>query len=162
MAQVPGDKEELKKQLMNGAANGISSQQIESLKKELEEQENLIAGYQQENQRLYDQVKALQKKAKVTEERMFTENQRLQTELTNIRSGAKMSMAKKSVAKMSGAKKSRAKMSVAKKSEAKMSEAKKSEALKSEGGTSESQMMSLIFYATVALFHSLKKILQVV
>lgn len=91
MAQVPGDKEELKKQLMNGAANGISSQQIESLKKELEEQENLIAGYQQENQRLYDQVKALQKKAKVTEERMFTENQRLQTELTNIRSEAKMS-----------------------------------------------------------------------
>lgn len=68
-----------------------------------------------------------------------------------------MSMAKKSVAKMSGAKKSRAKMSVAKKSEAKMSEAKKSEALKSEGGTSESQIMSLIFYATVALFHSLKR-----
>lgn len=63
-----------------------------------------------------------------------------------------MSMAKKSVAKMSGAKKSRAKMSVAKKSEA-----KKSEALKSEGGTSESQIMSLIFYATVALFHSLKR-----
>lgn len=61
-------------------------------------------------------------------------------------------MAKKSVAKMSGAKKSRAKMSVAKKSEA-----KKSEALKSEGGTSESQIMSLIFYATVALFHSLKR-----
>lgn len=73
-----------------------------------------------------------------------------------------MSMAKKSVAKMSVAKKSRAKMSVAKKSEAKMSEAKKSEALKSKGGTSESQIMSLIFYATVALFHSLKKILQVV
>lgn len=68
-----------------------------------------------------------------------------------------MSMAKKSVAKMSGAKKSRAKMSVAKKSEAKKSGAKKS-----EGGTSESQIMSLIFYATVALFHSLKKILQVV
>lgn len=61
-------------------------------------------------------------------------------------------MAKKSVAKMSGAKKSRAKMSVAKKSEAK----------KSEGGTSKSQIMSLIFYATVALFHLLKKILQVV
>lgn len=80
---------------MNGAANGISSQQIESLKKELEEQENLIAGYQQENQRLYDQVKALQKKAKATEERMFTENQRLQTELTNIRSEAKMSEVKK-------------------------------------------------------------------
>lgn len=63
-----------------------------------------------------------------------------------------MPLAKKSVAKMSGAKKSRAKMS----------EAKKSEALKSEGGTSESQIMSLIFYVTVALFHSLKKILQVV
>lgn len=61
-------------------------------------------------------------------------------------------MAKKSVAKMSGAKKSRAKLSGAKKSEAK----------KSEGGTSKSQIMSLIFYATVALFHSLKKILQVV
>lgn len=94
MAQVPGDKEELKKQLMNGATKGISTEQIENLKKELQEQENLIAGYQQENQRLYDQVKALQKKAKATEERMFTENQRLQTELTNLRSGAKKSKAK--------------------------------------------------------------------
>lgn len=83
-AKVPGDREELKKQLMNGATNGISNEQIENLK-ELQEQENLIAGYQQENQRLYDQVKALQKKAKATEERMFTENQRLQTELTNLR-----------------------------------------------------------------------------
>lgn len=106
MAQVPGDKEELKKQLMNGATKGISTEQIENLKKELQEQENLIAGYQQENQRLYDQVKALQKKAKATEERMFTENQRLQTELTNLRSVAKTSKAGKSEAKKSEARES--------------------------------------------------------
>lgn len=58
---------------------------MENLKQDLREQESLIAGYQQENQRMYDQVKALQKQAKVTEERMFTENQRLQAELTNLR-----------------------------------------------------------------------------
>ena len=58
---------------------------MENLKQDLREQESLIAGYQQENQRMYDQVKTLQKQAKVTEERMFTENQRLQAELTNLR-----------------------------------------------------------------------------
>jgi protein QN1 len=83
--QIPGDKEKLKKQVMNGAPGEISMEQMERLKKDLQEQENLIAGYQQENQRLYDQVKGLQKQAKVTEERMFSENQRLQTELTNLR-----------------------------------------------------------------------------
>ncbi|XP_078339007.1 centrosomal protein of 162 kDa-like isoform X2 [Crassostrea virginica] len=84
-AKVPGDKEELRKQILNGASGGISSEQMENLKQDLREQESLIAGYQQENQRMYDQVKALQKQAKVTEERMFTENQRLQAELTNLR-----------------------------------------------------------------------------
>ncbi|XP_056015434.1 centrosomal protein of 162 kDa-like isoform X3 [Ostrea edulis] len=84
-AKIPGDKEKLKKQVMNGAPGEISTEQMERLKKDLQEQENLIAGYQQENQRLYDQVKGLQKQAKVTEERMFSENQRLQTELTNLR-----------------------------------------------------------------------------
>lgn len=83
--QVPGDKEELRKQILNGASGRISSEQMENLKQDLREQESLIAGYQQENQRMYDQVKALQKQAKVTEERMFTENQRLQAELTNLR-----------------------------------------------------------------------------
>ncbi|XP_062608444.1 centrosomal protein of 162 kDa-like [Saccostrea cucullata] len=84
-AKIPGDKDELKKQVLNGGAGEISTEQLERLKKDLQEQESLIAGYQQENQRLYDQVKVLQKQAKVTEERMFDENQRLQTELANLR-----------------------------------------------------------------------------
>ncbi|XP_074662384.1 centrosomal protein of 162 kDa-like [Tubulanus polymorphus] len=53
--------------------------------KEIAEQEKLLAGYQQENERLYSEMKRIQVMNKVTEERMFKENQRLQTELMTLR-----------------------------------------------------------------------------
>ncbi|XP_028835981.1 centrosomal protein of 162 kDa [Denticeps clupeoides] len=49
--------------------------------KELQEQETLIQGYQQENEKLYLQLKSLQGQKKCTEKAMFAENQQLRSEL---------------------------------------------------------------------------------
>ena len=57
------------------------------LEKEMKEQETLIAGYQQENKRLYNELKNVQKQHKQTEERMFKENQKLLAEASNLRYG---------------------------------------------------------------------------
>ena len=57
------------------------------LEKEMKEQETLIAGYQQENKRLYNELKNVQKQHKQTEERMFKENQKLLAEVSNLRYG---------------------------------------------------------------------------
>ena len=51
----------------------------------MKEQETLIAGYQQENKRLYNELKNVQKQQKQTEERMFKENQKLMAEISNLR-----------------------------------------------------------------------------
>ena len=51
----------------------------------MKEQETLIAGYQQENKRLYNELKNVQKQQKQTEERMFKENQKLMAEASNLR-----------------------------------------------------------------------------
>lgn len=47
------------------------------MQKEVREQEELLKGYQQENERLYKDLKQQQAKAKTTEARMFGENQKL-------------------------------------------------------------------------------------
>ena len=57
------------------------------LEKEMKEQETLIAGYQQENKRLYNELKNVQKQHKQTEEKMFKENQKLLAEASNLRYG---------------------------------------------------------------------------
>ena len=64
---------------------GVSKEQIAQLEREMKEQETLIAGYQQENKRLYNEQKNLQKQYKQTEERMFKENQKLLAEASNLR-----------------------------------------------------------------------------
>ncbi|KAF6719137.1 Centrosomal protein of 162 kDa [Oryzias melastigma] len=51
------------------------------VKKEIKEQEMLIKAFQQENEKLYLQLKALQAKSKANEEAMFQANQRLLNEL---------------------------------------------------------------------------------
>ena len=61
------------------------SERVRLLEKEVREQEQLLAGYQQENEKIYQELKTLQKTAKGAEGRMFQENQRLQTELTTLR-----------------------------------------------------------------------------
>uniref|UniRef100_A0A3B4YJX8 Centrosomal protein of 162 kDa n=1 Tax=Seriola lalandi dorsalis TaxID=1841481 RepID=A0A3B4YJX8_SERLL len=59
---------------------------LQHIHKEMKEQETLIKGYQQENEKLYLQVKAEQAKSKANEEAMFNENHRLLSELDFTRS----------------------------------------------------------------------------
>ena len=54
-----------------------SEEELKRLEKEVREQEQLLTGYQQENERLYKELKQLQAKEKANEARMFSENQKL-------------------------------------------------------------------------------------
>lgn len=56
---------------------GASEEELKRLEKEVREQEQLLTGYQQENERLYKQLKQIQAKEKASEARMFSENQKL-------------------------------------------------------------------------------------
>ena len=51
------------------------------MEKEVREQEQLLTGYQQENERLYKELKQMQAKEKANEARMFSENQKLGKDL---------------------------------------------------------------------------------
>ncbi|XP_072498829.1 centrosomal protein of 162 kDa isoform X2 [Notamacropus eugenii] len=66
-------------------AGPISEESLKQIQKEIQEQETLLQGYQQENERLYKQVKELQIQNKKNEERLFKENQCLLTELTSLK-----------------------------------------------------------------------------
>ncbi|XP_040284655.1 centrosomal protein of 162 kDa isoform X2 [Bufo bufo] len=63
----------------------ITEEKIQQIRQEILEQETLLHGYQQENERLYNQVKELQVKNKQNEEQMFLENQALKSELISVR-----------------------------------------------------------------------------
>ncbi|KAJ7403700.1 centrosomal protein of 162 kDa isoform X4 [Willisornis vidua] len=63
----------------------VTEEKLAQIQKEIEDQEVIIQGYQQENERLYKQTKELQIQNKRNEERMFKENQRLMSELTDLR-----------------------------------------------------------------------------
>ncbi|XP_007640986.1 centrosomal protein of 162 kDa isoform X2 [Cricetulus griseus] len=63
----------------------ITGEKLKQIQKEIEEQETLLQGYQQENERLYNQVKDLQEQNKKNEERMFKENQNLFSELASLK-----------------------------------------------------------------------------
>ena len=82
---MPADDAENKKTAKDGATVGAGEQQVDKMDKEIREQEKLIAGYQQENKRLYDQLRNIQKHGKSTEDRMFKENQKMATEIANMR-----------------------------------------------------------------------------
>ncbi|XP_059142969.1 centrosomal protein of 162 kDa-like [Physella acuta] len=75
----------LKKSDTETEAGDPAESRVSKLEREVQEQENLLAGYQAENKRLYEEVKAVQRQAKATESSMFKENQRLTTELSNVR-----------------------------------------------------------------------------
>ena len=62
-----------------------ATEQIAKLESEIREQDGLLAGYQQENERLYGEVKKLQANNKAGEESMFKANQRLNMELNQLR-----------------------------------------------------------------------------
>ncbi|NXN36947.1 CE162 protein, partial [Rhinoptilus africanus] len=63
----------------------VTEEKLTQIKKEIEDQEVIIQGYQQENERLYKQMKELQIQNKKNEERMFKENQCLMSELIAVR-----------------------------------------------------------------------------
>nr|XP_021484593.1 centrosomal protein of 162 kDa-like [Meriones unguiculatus] len=63
----------------------ITGEKLKQIQKEIQEQETLLQGYQQENERLYNQVKDLQEQNKKNEERMFKENQNLFSELASLK-----------------------------------------------------------------------------
>ncbi|XP_069138215.1 centrosomal protein of 162 kDa-like isoform X2 [Argopecten irradians] len=83
-AKLPDSQSEIQKRLTDRKGE-ISPDQMEKLDREIQEQEKLIAGYQQENKRLYEELKDQKKQVKVTEDRMFTENQKMAAEITNLR-----------------------------------------------------------------------------
>ncbi|NXM06054.1 CE162 protein, partial [Tyrannus savana] len=63
----------------------VTQEKLTQIQKEIEDQELIIQGYQQENERLYKQMKDLQIQNKKNEERMFKENQCLKSELRDLR-----------------------------------------------------------------------------
>ncbi|XP_042165774.1 centrosomal protein of 162 kDa isoform X3 [Oncorhynchus tshawytscha] len=66
---------------LDGPLDPLTEGKLRLIEKEVKEQETIIQGYQQENEKLYLQMKALQAQSKLNEEAMFTENQRLLNEL---------------------------------------------------------------------------------
>ncbi|XP_024432399.2 centrosomal protein of 162 kDa isoform X2 [Desmodus rotundus] len=66
-------------------AGAVTEEKLKQIQKEIQEQETLLQGYQQENERLYSQVKDLQEENKKNEERMFKENQSLFSELASLK-----------------------------------------------------------------------------
>ncbi|KAK5606306.1 hypothetical protein CRENBAI_023698 [Crenichthys baileyi] len=73
-----------KRRLVEAAGPG-TDKTFQQIDKEIKEQEMLIKGYQQENEKLCLQMKAQQAKSKANEEAMFNENQSLLNELVFTR-----------------------------------------------------------------------------
>ncbi|KAM6935943.1 centrosomal protein of 162 kDa isoform 2-T2 [Lycodopsis pacificus] len=67
------------------ATDSAAEAKLRQIDKEIKEQETLIKGYQQENEKLCLQMKAQQVQSKANEEAMFNENQRLLNELAFTR-----------------------------------------------------------------------------
>ncbi|NWS86181.1 CE162 protein, partial [Toxostoma redivivum] len=63
----------------------VTEEKLAQIQKEIDAQEVIIQGYQQENERLYKQMKELQIQNKKNEEQMFKENQCLKSELIHLR-----------------------------------------------------------------------------
>uniref|UniRef100_A0A3Q1KI59 Centrosomal protein of 162 kDa n=1 Tax=Anabas testudineus TaxID=64144 RepID=A0A3Q1KI59_ANATE len=78
-------EEESQKKRLAQVTDSTTEEKFQQIDKEIKEQEMLIKGYQQENEKLYLQLKGQQAKGKANEEAMFNENQRLLTELASAR-----------------------------------------------------------------------------
>ncbi|XP_037375942.1 centrosomal protein of 162 kDa isoform X1 [Talpa occidentalis] len=86
-AKLSGFEETNKKQrwLHFETSDPVTEEKLKHIQKEIQEQETLLQGYQQENEKLYNQVKDLQEQNKKNEERMFKENQSLFSELASLK-----------------------------------------------------------------------------
>ncbi|KAK7886636.1 hypothetical protein WMY93_026257 [Mugilogobius chulae] len=78
-------EESLQKNRLTDATDSKNQEKLQQIDREMKEQETLIQGYQQENERLYQQMKTQQARSKANEEVMFKENQRLLSELASTR-----------------------------------------------------------------------------
>uniref|UniRef100_A0A3B5R570 Centrosomal protein of 162 kDa n=1 Tax=Xiphophorus maculatus TaxID=8083 RepID=A0A3B5R570_XIPMA len=67
------------------AANPGAEDKIQLIEKEMKEQEMLIKGYQQENEKLYVEMKAEHSRSKANQDAMFNENQELLSQLAVTR-----------------------------------------------------------------------------
>ncbi|CAL1547671.1 unnamed protein product [Lymnaea stagnalis] len=89
LKEIEGERDSRVKRSEGSSTQGVGENAGEGrearLEVEIQEQENLLAGYQAENKRLYEEIKAIKKQAKATETSMFKENQRLTTELSNVK-----------------------------------------------------------------------------
>ncbi|XP_071390914.1 centrosomal protein of 162 kDa, partial [Centroberyx affinis] len=81
-SQLRSAEEASQKRRRAEATDPVTEEKLKVIDKEMQEQETLIKGYQQENEKLYLQMKAQQAKNKANEEAMFAENQRLLNELS--------------------------------------------------------------------------------
>ncbi|XP_060705637.1 centrosomal protein of 162 kDa [Hemiscyllium ocellatum] len=73
------------KLIFGGPLDPVTKEKLKLIEKEVQEQETLIQGYHQENERLYSQVKELQVLKKRNEEKMFTETQHLMAEIRRLK-----------------------------------------------------------------------------
>ncbi|XP_067839980.1 centrosomal protein of 162 kDa [Heptranchias perlo] len=74
-----------KKWVFGATLDPVTEEKLKLIEKEVQEQETLIQGYHQENERLYTQVKELQVVNKRNEEKMFTETQHLMAEMRRLK-----------------------------------------------------------------------------
>ncbi|XP_072106366.1 centrosomal protein of 162 kDa isoform X2 [Mobula birostris] len=74
-----------KKIIIGGTLDPVTEEKLKLIEKEVQEQETIIRGYHQENERLYTQVKELQMVNKRNEEKMFTESRHLMTEIRQLK-----------------------------------------------------------------------------
>ncbi|XP_078255970.1 centrosomal protein of 162 kDa isoform X6 [Rhinoraja longicauda] len=74
-----------KKLTIEGTLDSVTEEKLKLIEKEVQEQETIIHGYDQENERLYTQVKDLQKANKRNEEKMFNESRHLMTEIRQLK-----------------------------------------------------------------------------
>ncbi|XP_073703283.1 centrosomal protein of 162 kDa isoform X2 [Garra rufa] len=79
------------------ASDPVTEEKLKLIEKEMKEQETLIQGYHQENEKLYLQMKALQAQSKQNEEALFMENHRLLTELALTRDRLNMNSIQRTV-----------------------------------------------------------------
>uniref|UniRef100_A0A1A7WA69 Centrosomal protein of 162 kDa n=1 Tax=Iconisemion striatum TaxID=60296 RepID=A0A1A7WA69_9TELE len=75
------EEEAKKKRRHLESAGPVTEERLGQINKEIKEQETLIKGYQQENEKLYLEMKSQQARSKVNEEAMFSEHQRLLSQL---------------------------------------------------------------------------------
>ncbi|XP_063735241.1 centrosomal protein of 162 kDa [Eleginops maclovinus] len=81
-SKLQSAEDERQKRKLAEASDSTSGEKLQQLDREIKEQETLLKGYQQENEKLYAQIKAQQAQSKSNEEAMFNENQRLLSKLT--------------------------------------------------------------------------------